>query len=178
MLLQVQKQLNETTCSKPCPSTATNSTTTTETADLPAISKVTCPYHFENKDGVCLYVQVYPPVSWFDASSLCKSQSSHLVYVREKTFFEKLLKQLNSDRMRVYDFWVGATNHQINGQWSWSDGSYVTSFDVWGLNPNKNKQDIFMNYHKSHQCGFLDGKLFSYLNGASCKAQKDVIIIF
>ncbi|RXG55689.1 hypothetical protein Avbf_13546 [Armadillidium vulgare] len=115
MLLQVQKQLNETTCSKPCSSTATNSTT--ETADLPVISKATCPYHFQNRDGVCLYVQVYPPVSWFDASSLCKSQNSHLVYVREKTFFEKLLKQLNSDRMR-------------------------------------NKQDIFMNYHKSHQCGF------------------------
>ena len=73
--------------------------------------------------------------SWANAELFCKDQDGHLASVTNQRIHDYMKTKVNADDFDAF-FWVGGTDREHEGNWSWTDGS-AWQFTRWATWPRK-----------------------------------------
>ena len=115
-------------------------------------------------DGVEAYGKLYYPVfemlTWHEAKAHAESLGGHLATVTSEKEHQNIVRSIGHTLLSRYNFWLGGTDEELEGQWRWITGEPFTysrwrqdsSFDA---PDNLNGGEDHLEYSKSS--GYLYG---------------------
>ena len=91
-----------------------------------------CPMFWYSFNGRC-YKYISTKMTWARAELHCVSQGANLVSIHseeEQSFIRGLIKSHVPEDGNEQFTWIGLSDHHLEGEWMWSDGSKV-DFTNW-----------------------------------------------
>ncbi|XP_013410204.1 hemicentin-1 [Lingula anatina] len=107
-----------------------------------------CPQNSTDTGNSCLYISD-TMVSYSGALNLCGNfhAGAHLVDVKDKISFKRLTYNLQSKR-----YWMGLNDMAAEGQFVYSDGTTMTSYNEWG-----SRDSVPPSNDRGKNCVIMDG---------------------
>ena len=104
-----------------------------------------CPKGWEKKGGRC-FLWLDPVLSWENTEEICNDEGGHLASVTNLEIHNYIWSKVNPNDYRTF-FWIGGTGKDVEGRWSWTDGS-AWEFTWWAKQPDsKNDEDCVQIHH-------------------------------
>ncbi|XP_021372921.1 secretory phospholipase A2 receptor-like isoform X2 [Mizuhopecten yessoensis] len=126
--------LTTTTTPYTTPTTTTMLTTTTVNSSL-VDDLEDCPLplprtqYVKSYNDVCLFL-ITGKYSWNGANSKCRRHGGRLVQIQDQDKQDFLYNTLKSMHWGDWGVWIGATDHDSEGTWKWTDGTKL-SYGNW-----------------------------------------------
>jgi len=89
-----------------------------------------CPGNWSNSRGVQITVHFEEPKTWDDAHAFCQARGGNLASYRSQTELDKLTTYANNCMPDEF-YWVGATDKEREGKWTWTDDKTTLDFAAW-----------------------------------------------
>ncbi|CAJ1081422.1 hypothetical protein L3Q82_010159 [Xyrichtys novacula] len=132
-----------------------------------------CPDSWKLFDSSCYYISSRT-LTWSSSRAWCRTQGGDLLVINSEREQRFVFESSRAEKQSGSRLWIGMTDAEVEGEWSWVDGSRVTSnIQFWlsragtGTEPDNWTQDD----PAGEDCGHIDNSesvLRSWMDG-SCK---------
>ena len=115
---------------------------------------LTCDEDWSSYNGHC-YLVVEESKTWDDASAYCENINSYLIEITTDAEL-KFAAEVTRDYKKHYDFWIGATDRELDGTFVYQRSKQLVPENYWckGSEPNNYNGDEYC-AGMSRYCGDL-----------------------
>ncbi|XP_068215099.1 C-type mannose receptor 2-like [Palaemon carinicauda] len=117
-----------------------------------------CPVHYVAIGGKCLSFLTYEETTWDEARLRCREKDGDLAIVNDIELLREINLYLKVQELTDHDFWLGASDVAVEGQWKWTDDSPVPmGTPFWGLNVSQEPDGAA---EENHMALLSDGNFY------------------
>ncbi|XP_042239408.1 lithostathine-like [Homarus americanus] len=146
-----------------------------EQQEFSTVGGTSCPSPFNTVGGKCIYADVVNRGTWQEMRELCQGLADRysvpdLVKVDSGDFFVDLIHHIHAYDWQDRYLWIGASDGDHEGVWTWLDGSIVLMGTPFWANGGCNDVQEPQG-GTSENCSVLDPYYHMYFNDFNCEAK-------
>lgn len=132
-------------------------------------TEVECQSPFTEVGGHCVHLDHSVTGTWREMQQFCQDLGGDLINLGDVQFYEDILAYIRVLNLPKINFWIGASDLEQEGLWTWTDGTPVKmGTPFWA---NYGGDNIQMPAGGREQnCAVLDVNLHYYFNDYDCKS--------
>lgn len=129
--------------------------------------KKDCPSPFFRVNSECFYIHQNPKMDWMRAAGFCQRLGGDLVEPETVELLQAVL--LQRPKITESQFWIGATDQNVEREWKWTSGSLVDLLQSAWYRGEPN------NHGGNEDCLQININRYPTLNDEECYSRKAFI---